>query len=235
MAEFVAQLPPGGIVLSDRPTTIKIQIAFVTKQDSDGALNAGAHQNMTVFLWFPKANNFLPAAVFTSDIYGHEIGKPMMENTPVWIRDGGGNTIMQNFFAPSYINPPKSPVTITREKDEMTVKLDLLGNSALIDCPFSRIPANHPIDSVRRMRNLDDVQCRIPSLEIVFHGLENSFEVAKKTEAALPSGWFQVVTPESNYNAGFAWVDFEMWPPLGFSTFHFAGTMRQNMTRTLTK
>ncbi len=233
-AEVVAQLPTGGAVLSDRPTAIKVQIADVTKQESDTTPVAGPHQNLTVFLWFPKANNFLPAAVFTSDIYGHEIGKPMMENTPIWIRDSSGNTIMQNVFTPSYSNPPKSPVTIEKEKDKMTAKLDLLGNYALIDLPFSRIPADHPNESVRRLRNLDDVQCKIPSMRIAFHGLENSFQI-EKTEATLPSGWQQVITPEPNHKAGFAWVDFEMLPRSGYSIFHFAGTMRQNMTRTITK
>jgi hypothetical protein len=188
---------------------------------------------MSVSLWFPKINSFLPVAAFTSHTHGHEIGKPIMENTPVWIRDNNQNTIMQNFFAPN----GTSPIRISTSKNiEISAELVLPQNYATIEALFSNIP-DHPSPLVKLLKALDNVTCNIPNLRMKFKGLENSIGIEESETRKLPSGWRQETTPDSGAKAGFAWVEFEMYsgmPSLGFSSFTLIGTMHKNMKRTFT-
>jgi hypothetical protein len=247
-AEVVAQLPPGGVIttpppppssgivdLSNRPTVMKIHAADVRRQETDSSTPVEPHGTMSVSLWFPKINSFLPVAAFTSHSHGNEIGKPMLENTPVWIRDSNQNTIMQNFFAPA---DGTSPIRISTSKNiEISAELVLPQGFAPIEALFTNIPADHPSPLVKLLKSLDNVSCKIPNLRIKFKGLENSIEIEESGTSTLPSGWRQETTPDSGGKAGFAWVEFEMYigmPKMGFSSFTLAGIMQKNIKRTFT-
>ena len=221
----------------------------MVRQETDSGIQAEPHGVVSVSLWFPKINSFLPVAAFTSHSHGHEVGKPIMENTPIWIRDSNQNNVMQNFFAPYLIRVPESesgtgytraqmirPVRISTTGNEMSVELVLLNNFERIHLPFGDIPEQHPSPAVMFMKALGNVEdCKIPNLRMKFKGLENSIEIRESETITLPSGWRQVITPDSGAQAGFAWVEFEMYtgmPSLGFSSFTMAGTMQKNMKRT---
>jgi hypothetical protein len=244
-AEVVVQLPPGGVIasppppgivdLSNRPTAMKIHVADVKQQETDSGIPAEPHGTMSVSLWFSKINSFLPIAAFTSHTHGNEIGKPILENTPVWIRDNNQNTIMQNFFAPN----GASPLSVSTSRNiEIRAELVLPQNHAPIEALFSNIPQAHPSPLVQLLKALDNVTFNIPNLKIMFRGIENSVDIEESETTILPSGWRQETKPDSGAKAGFAWVEFEMYSGmqrLGFSSFTFLGVMHKNMKRTLIK
>ncbi len=238
--EVNVQLPPGGGMFQERPTTLRIQMADVTRQEGDAQPLAGPHQTLSVSVWFQRLNGFLPVVVFTTNVLGHEIGKPMLENTPVFIRGSDGSTIMENFFiVPNFIVIPdrprvQSPEDESTERDVMEVDLSLAGGFQQINLPFSAIPtAGHPCSY---MRNFDDLFFKLPSFKIELRGFA-PFKV-EDSSMPLPSGWNQKIEPAGgNARARLAWVDFKLYSGLqvlGFAQFRFVGTLNTDMKRTAT-
>ncbi len=229
-ADVHVQLPPGGGMFQERPTTLRIQMADVTRQEGDAQPLAGPHQTLSVSVWFQRLNGFLPVATFTTNVLGHEIGKPMLENTPVFIRGSDGSTIMENFFIiPNFIIMPERP-----EDEVMNVDLNLAGGFQQINLPFSAIPtAGHPCSY---MRNFDDLFFKLPSFKIELRGFA-PYKV-EDSSMPLPSGWNQKIEPAvGNARARLAWVDFKLYSGLqvlGFAQFRFVGTLSTDMKRTAT-
>ena len=217
--QVIVQLPPGGEVEANRPTTLSIGVSDVTRQEGLPT-DPNPHQILTVSLWVPKINIYISAAVFTDDVAAQEYGKRLMGGTLAL------NPRFSNFFVyprPASEEERKLIVTMTESAANPVLTVSLKSTDR-INLPLNSLPPANPYYFDR------DLSFSLPPLTLEFRGFSKTFE--EEVHGRMPAGTEHTMTQKTTNQPAWVKLTIEKW--LGKRSPEFVGTLHQKGTREFT-
>ena len=203
---FNLQLPPG---VPSHPTDLRFEVFDFDRRSTFGSFGV-----MTVALWVPALNGYVPVAVVSDspnpEFFDH--AHTVLGGTPPWNPAKG----FSNIFPVS-----DTELEVNKRGNVLTAELTVPVEIAL---PFQNLPA---------FASLGDMSFTLPSIKIEIRGFDSTFK-DEAVQNIVPHPPLSGYTITQNTINRPAWVRVWSTPWLGVAPQYTTGTLFVHVTRTYT-